>query len=1205
MDPAGIREILLMRPYAYNPYQLEAIARSLPYKVRTYGYYQAIPWLPLFPTLTQRVGVVSEGYTGLLVHDCMVLAGADLESATERDIQHLRSATERGLPLMLCGGFNGLGSSYRLWHDLEPALPARIAPVKPEAVDGEVTAIGEHPILRGLPKSFGQVNALHPLELADDAQVLLVAGGKPVLAASERFGSRQLIFAVAEAGGLCCDPFSADQFYGHPFYADLMRQALSWLMGIEVPLHFGALDLQTGASLTEPGEHRLQATVLRDGDPLGARLRCSLYGLDEGRLASGGDAVRDALLFEDVRPLNQSTQTEGFTFADPLSGKTSGIYEVELALEMDLPPRTLPKDSFGMAVPPQWNSWRGKTVELRRFRLRFPDRRTAKVSLPVWTFTLQEGKPWPVQVEGASGSPSLSVKDGQGTEVGQATGDLTWTVPPLAEGNYTAIVTVPTAAGKEEFRFALKAVDVPDPDENYHMVGHYAPGDANDDERREYVRDIIDEFGLDLISVNGLSTAKQMTDTLLSSLEQTYRLRRIRNLDALIAGERLPMWTDFDTSFIILGTHGATKDYEPTNPCVHHPDYEAAVREKLTPMLKMQAARAGHVSSEIIDEPHLYPSNVCKCEICRRLYRERYGEELPDYTALEGDQTLRRWNFFRWLEDYSTRAFAMTQKIRDEVAPGLRLHNVPIDRLFTSNFMFNGMHRWVQYGNGGAYMACYPFGYRIWRGHKLMPHSQTHWIAAWVRGLATHYDLAHWGVFMDLWEHDVPNRWMPPFWSVGQFYALLGAGVTRMDTFLLHFGFEGFGISDERLREFGAEMNKIRPHFPLLAPTRRPRARMAFVNPWCQWVMDPVPYKMPAEHEGYGYYRVSYAKPFDEKYPHENRRMMAYQLFQRTFTDLDQVDENLLLEAPLDYQAVVISDCRYLMRETMRQLTAYVQHGGVLILDCQPNHDETGQTTDFYETLTAQPATAEGPVVPGVTYRIHPFGQGSVLCFSTSLQTSYADAVEGEKPGVLARYEEKVADLLAGLGLAPRWKTTDNDLDAGLRVADGVCIVPVVNLGWERREGLVALRDLPFLPTFAVNLTTGDYVSLFNDGETVEFAMTLDSLHGALVALFPTRPADCTVQVLRVDLHPGDELAYEVTLTDESGQPAAGRFQVDVTVTDPTGQSHPRLGGPITVFNGHGHLVKRLPVNAAPGQWTITALDPIIGLTSSVVFNCS
>jgi hypothetical protein len=1205
MDPAGIREILLLRPYAYNPYQLEPIAGALPYKVRTYPYYSSIPWLPVFPPLTQRVGVVSEGYTGLLAHDCLVMAGTDPESLTERDIQHLRSAMERGLPVMACGGLNALGNSYRRWHDLEAALPARVPPAGPVQAAGEVTAVAEHPILRGLPPSFGKIDALHPLEVAADARVLLAVDGKPVLVAGERCGGRQLILAVAEAGGLCTDPFSTEQFYGHPFYPDLLRQALTWLMGVPAPLRFTALDLPTGTQLTEPGEHELRATVQREGELAGARLRCSLFSLDEGRLASGGDAARDALLFADVRPIDRGEQAEGFTLADPLPGKTSGIYEVELALEMDEPPRAMPSGSFGMAVPPEWNNWKGQAVEVRRFRLRFPDRRAAKVILPAWTFTLREGKEWTVRVDGAAGSPTLSVTDNQGQEVGQAAGELAWRVPPLAEGDYTATVAVPMAGGEEEFRFALRAVDVPDPDDTFHLVGHYAGGETNDDERHKYVRDIIDEFGLDLISVGGLRHAKEMIDPSLLSLEETYRLRRIRNLDALIAGERLPLWTDFDTSFLLLATHGATKEYDPTVPCVHHPDYETAVREKITPLLKMQEARAGHVSSEIIDEPHLYPSNVCKCELCQRLYHERYGEELPDYNALQGDQTLRRWNFFRWLEDYSTRAFAMTRKIRDQVAPEVRLHNVPIDRLFTSNFMFNAMHRWAQYGDGGAYMACYPFGYRVWRGRKRMPHSQTHWIAAWVRGLATHHELPHWGVFMDLWEHDVPNRRMPPYWSVGQFYALLAAGVTRMDTFLLSFGFEGFGISDQRLREFGFEMNKIRPYFPLLAPTRRPRARMAFVNPWCQWVMDPPPHRLPPGHEGYGYYRVSYGTPFDEQYPHDNRRMMAYELFQRTFADLDQVDEQLMLEAPLDYRVIVVSDCRFLMRETMRQLTEFVESGGVLILDCVPERDETGQATDFYRTLTAEPPTAEGPVVPGLTYRIHPFGDGAVLCFFASLQTTYADAVESERPGVTARYEERVSDLLDGLGLIPRWQATNADLDAGLRVADGMAIVPVSNLGWEQREGSILLRELPFVPFFAVNLTTGEFVDLFIDDETVEFDIALESLHGALVALFPARPAGCLLQVMQTALHPGNELACEVTLLDESGQPASGRFQVDLTVTDPAGRSHPRLGGPITVFNGHGHLVKRLPVNAVPGQWTITALDPIIGLTATAQFTVS
>ena len=126
MDPAGIREILLVRPYIYNPYQFEAVARGLPYKTRIRPHYSSIPWLPLFEPLTQRVSALSEGYAGYGQYDCMILAGTDLESCTERDIQHMRSAFERGLPVLVCGGFCGLGRSYRLWHDLDDCLPARV-----------------------------------------------------------------------------------------------------------------------------------------------------------------------------------------------------------------------------------------------------------------------------------------------------------------------------------------------------------------------------------------------------------------------------------------------------------------------------------------------------------------------------------------------------------------------------------------------------------------------------------------------------------------------------------------------------------------------------------------------------------------------------------------------------------------------------------------------------------------------------------------------------------------------------------------------------------------------------------------------------------------------------------------------------------------------------------------------------------------------
>jgi len=1205
MDPAGIREICLVRPYLNNPYQFERIGEALPFKTRVHGIYSNIPWLPLSEPLTQRVSIASEGYPGWLQHDCLILAGVDLESASERDIQHLRSAAERGLPLFVCGGYFGLGSSARLWRDLEGALPAHIPAAEPVKIPGRVVACGEHPILRGLPGSFGTVKAVHPVEPHDDARVLLSVDGHPVLVVSERFGSRQLILAVAEADGLCCDALDDQGFYGHPFYPDLIRRCLTWLMDVQVPLSFVSLRLDNRPD--ESSGQVLRTVVRQEGRVAGAALRCSVFAIDEAGVASGGDTQRAETLHEETRPIRTAEQSESFTISDALAGKCSGVYEVEVALEMDEPPLTPPKQCFGMASPPQWNNWKGEAVELRRFYVRFPDRRAARVFVPGRTFTLEEGKPWKIRVSAPDLAASqLVVHDDKGVVLGKLTArspqahELRWPVPTLVEGDYTATLSVERGAGiAEEFRFALKAVAPRPADESFPMVSHSGTAEQSDEEVRRLFRANLEEFGLDTLSLGLARYGEKFWDESLDWSAEPFAVRRGRWVDALAAAEGRHLWNDFDTSMIVLATHGATKEYDPTVPCVHHPDYEAAARRKLEPRLRLLAERAALISTEIIDEPHLYPSNICRCELCLRLYRERFGEDMPSWEEVTGDQTARRWHLFQWLEDYTTRAFAVTQKIKKEIAPELHLHNVAIDRLFVSNFMFNGIHRWAAFGDE-IYMACYPWSYLNWRGYRQMPHSQTHWIASWIRGLARHNGIP-WGVFMELWEHDVPNRWLPPYWSVCQFYSLLAEGADRLDTFLVCFGVEVFGISWERLREFGREVNKIRPFFPLLPRTRRPKARMAFVNPWAEWVMNPQPHCLPPGHEGYGYYR-RYGAPFDKLYPHENRHLLAYELFHRVFGDLDQMDEQLICEAPMDYQAIVVSDCAFLMARTMEKLRAFVEAGGVLILDCVPERNEVGERTEFFSSLTRGTPLRSGVIVPGLSYRIFAVGKGKALCFSASVQTSYADAVENERAGVRARLESAVGALLGELRLDSRCLSTNGDVDAGLRLGDGVCLVPVANTSGRGQTATIPVRELPFRPTFAVDLTSGSFVAFRQSRGGVEFDVALESYHGALYAFFPSRPESLKLTLATAEMRDGENLTADIVLLDKDGKSAPGAFLVNAAVTDGEGRVHPRLGGPLIVQNGSLRLERRLPVNAQPGTWQIALEEPILGLTAWAEF---
>lgn len=1197
MDPAGIRELLLLRHYTCCPHPFERAARELPYKVRVYPVYASIPWLPLSERLTQRVSRASEGYAGLLQYDALIIAGIDLESCSERDIQHIRSAVERGLPIIVCGGLFGLGQSYRLWHDLEPVLPARVPAVQPAACADEIIAGGPHPLLDGLPRSFGRPRAVHPVEPASDARVLAAAGGRPILVASERFGGRQLMLAVADSAGMPWAAPDAATFFAHPFHPALVGQCLSWLMGARPPLRFEDLEVD---------EREADRTVVRvraaqEVRLTGARCRLVLSAVDEGRLAAGGDCVAGEKVAESVRPIGELAQDERFEIRDPAPGASCGVYDVELRLEVDDPPPQRPAEAFAMAPPPRWSNWKGPAVDVRRFRVRFADRRRSRVFVPGCTSAVRAGDSWSVRVRHpAACEAGFEVTDPSGRSVGAARGagmaaehELAWRVPPLTDGDYAVAIRIRMADGSEEqFRRTLRIVAPPDPAAGFQLVGHFATGYSDEEELRGRVDDYLDAYGLDTISIGCMRSAGQMMDP---DAEPADEVRRVRRLDAIVAGAGRNLWNDFDSPLSVLATHGASRTYAPTEPCVHAAGYGSAVRARIEPMLRLQEQRAGLISTEIIDEPHLYPSNVCRCDVCLRLYRERFGEEMPRWEDLAGDRTIRRWRFFEWLLDYTTRAFETTARVKRELAPALHLHHTAIDRLHTSDLVFNGMHRWARHGDE-LYMACYPWSYLNWRGGRELPHSQTHWISAWIRSLATRYDIS-WGVFMELWEHDVPNRRLPEYWSVGQFYALLAAGAIRLDTFLASFEAEVFGISFERLREFGREVNRIRPFFPLLAPSRRPQARMAFLNPWCQWVMDPQPLELPAGHEGYGYYR-RYAFPFDRLYPNENRRMMAYELCTRAFPDLDQVEEQLFGESDERYDAVVVSDCRFLARRTMERIEALVRGGCVLVCDCDPDRDEAGASTGFLARLCRGKAESEGRLVPGLDYATYRAGEGRVVRLSRSIQEAYAEAVEGGRIGIRDRMEEGLRGLLAREGRHPRWSSSCADLDPGLRLLSGTGLVAVANVVPERRSGSVVLRDLPFEADVAVNLTTGEILELWVGRDSVRFDVGLDGYRGALVALFSSQPASLGLRLPAKPVAAGGEVRFEVELVTRDRRAAAGTFCLDVAVVDPDGRTHRALGGPLTATDGQGAIARTMPVNAACGDWTVTVRDPVFGLSA-------
>lgn len=1203
MDPAGVRELLLVRPYSNNPYQIETVIPELAFKARARTHYSVHSWIPLHEPLTQRVSRASEGYAGYLQYDAMVLAGCDLASCSERDIQNMRSAVERGLPVMLIGGNYGLSRGHRHWHDLESALPGHVVPGESQACNATVQTAGAHPILNGLPRELGRVRSLSRIETAPDAVVLLEAEGQPVMVGSERCGGRQLILAVDKAEGLCTDPLADTGFYGHPFYGDLMRQSLSWMMKVHSPVRIEQIDLSTGLQ-TEGDQHRITVRVVRDDCVAeGIRLRWRVWALDEARLTSGGEARRTELVAEDVRSVTGSDQHETFTLDDPAPGRSSGVYDVSLCVEMDDPPKLVGVRSFAMATPPNSTPWRGTSVQTRSFRLRFTDRRRSRFFVPGWTCSIQTGDRWEAQVQPDEGPAevALRIEDESGAtiadlrESGAAAGScvtLAWQAPALTDGDYRACVQVARGGCTEQFQMLLRKAAFNDPPRSFHLVSHLGHGTAADGQIEQCIEDYYERFGMDVLSTPGMGHAETLFDPASMRWQQPLDVRRVRWLDAAVTAAGRLLWTDWNSKMVLLETHGFAESCNPTKPCVNDPGYREAVREYLETRLRLQSARTGLLSTEITDEPHYAPSNVCRCALCQELYQQRYGETMPEWEALIGDRSRRRWQFYEWMEEYTTRAFAVAYEARRELDPELRFHNVPIDRLFSSNFMYHAMHRWAAYGDE-LHMACYPWSYLNWRGGMHAPHSQTRFIAAYVRGMATHHD-KRWGVFMELWEHDIPNRHLPVYWSVAQLYSLLAQGSNRLDTFYLSFGAEVFGISWPRLLEFGHEVKKIRPFFPLIGETERPRARLAFVHPYTHWIMEPAAHRLPPDHESYGFYR-RYALPFDELYPHENRRLMAYELASRAFGDVDLVDEALMIEKDLDYSAMMISDCRFLLARAMDRIEAYVRDGGMLVLDCEPRFDEHGVDRGFIDRMTAGEEIERFAVIPGMICRVTSLGQGRVIKFSASLQWTFADTLDAGKTGWGDALVQALGRTLADGGARARWGSPVAAFDVGLRLCEGAALVAVANLLDGSHQGPVWLNDMPWPVSCAADLTNGGEIAFEQRDGRVVFDVALENYHGLLVGLFPGRPDMCEIKI-NGQPRRDEPLDMQVRLYDGKGKNLMGDWPLQVQCIDPTGREQRCLGGSLIARRGVTAWNPVLPVNAPSGKWQVKICDPVLGI---------
>lgn len=146
----------------------------------------------------------------------------------------LASWVRQGGGLMMAGGylsFQGFQAKANYHRTpIEDVLPVTISPFDdrvevPEGIAGTLTAVN-HPVTAGLDSTWPYLLGYQRFVAKDDAQVLALADGDPLVAVRQVRDGRTLAFASDIS-----PHWAPKDFMAWPGYAAFFAQAVSWLSG--------------------------------------------------------------------------------------------------------------------------------------------------------------------------------------------------------------------------------------------------------------------------------------------------------------------------------------------------------------------------------------------------------------------------------------------------------------------------------------------------------------------------------------------------------------------------------------------------------------------------------------------------------------------------------------------------------------------------------------------------------------------------------------------------------------------------------------------------------------------------------------------------------------------------------------------------------------------------------------------------------------
>ncbi|MBI3944540.1 MAG: hypothetical protein HY321_01345 [Armatimonadetes bacterium] len=374
-----------------------------------------------------------------------------------------------------------------------------------------------------------------------------------------------------------------------------------------------------------------------------------------------------------------------------------------------------------------------------------------------------------------------------------------------------------------------------------------------------------------------------------------------------------------------------------TTPCVHSPDYPAALDRLIGPKRAEYDALSRPWAATVVDEPcvdnrltardparHL--GFVCHCEHCQRAFRAQYGVDLPEKMPSPDQPALRR-QYVEFYDDYWAEVWKRSVAYMKANRPDLLIANT-----YTENnclgrhvdLVFGDLLRWAEPLDWLA-ADIYPYYY----GRNENDAAAIEWdmkrsrlLLAFLRCAGREYGIPFaWWVGCTSSTEETPKaiRHMS-YTAIGQgAQGLIGWGAYFPEKRpVLEYNpalWEDAGKTFRDIGKIGADLRHAKK-----------TARIALLCSETEHL-----FSTPSDYVGPFYYDL----------------VPAYDALLKAFGDVDLLYERQIAAGRLkEYQALVIANVEHLAGPAARAIEEFVNSGGVLICDRVPELDEENRRTD-------------------------------------------------------------------------------------------------------------------------------------------------------------------------------------------------------------------------------------------------------------------